>query len=118
MFTPLYAQQAQTKAPSASGKGAATGGGLGMMWPMLAIFVVMYFMLIRPQQKKQKQLEKKRNELKKGDRIVTNGGICGKVSHIKEAGAVVVVDVGSGVKLEIVKSAVAQVIPPGEEKSE
>ena len=73
MFTLL-----QTAAP------AAQGGGWSM-WIMLAlIFVVMWFFMIRPQRKQQKELENFRNALKNGDKVVTIGGIYGTVCEVKE----------------------------------
>ena len=67
---------------------AAAGQQAGSNWSfllmMVAIFGVMYFFMIRPQQKKQKEIEKFRNSLKKGDKVVTIGGIYGTVAEIKE----------------------------------
>lgn len=75
------------------------------LWPLLLILVVFYFFFIRPQTKKNKELKKFRSELKKGDKIVTIGGIHGKVGEIKETTAVV--EVGNQLKLTIEKSAIA-----------
>jgi preprotein translocase subunit YajC len=73
---------------------------------MLLIFVVMYFFMIRPQQKKQKEIAKFRNELKKGDKIVTIGGIYGTVDEIREKYVIIVVD--GDVKLRVDKSAIVK----------
>ncbi len=70
------------------------------------IFVVMYFFMIRPQQKKQKDLAKFRNSLEKGDKVVTIGGIYGTVSEVKEK--YVLMEVDSNVKLRIDKSAIVK----------
>ena len=72
--------------------------------PFILIIVVFYFFMIRPQAKKQKDLRAYRESLKKGDRIVTTGGIYGKVVDIKDN--VVVVDVGEQTRFKIDKSAV------------
>ncbi len=72
--------------------------------PFILIIVVFYFFMIRPQAKKQKDLRAYRESLRKGDRIVTTGGIYGKVVDIKDN--VVVVDVGEQVRFKIDKSAV------------
>jgi preprotein translocase subunit YajC len=71
---------------------------------LIAVFVVFYFFMIRPQVKKQKELSTYRNSLKKGDKIVTTGGIYGRVADVKEN--VVTVDVGGDIKLRVDKSAV------------
>ena len=60
------------------------GGGMQMLIMMALIIAVMYFFMIRPQQKKQKEMQNFRNSLKKGDKIVTIGGIYGTVAEVKE----------------------------------
>ena len=62
----------------------AQGGGLQMIIMMVVLFAIMYFFMIRPQQKKQKELQKMRDALKVGDRVVTSGGLHGTVSSINE----------------------------------
>lgn len=94
---------------------AAMGGGLGMLIPMLLIIVIMYFLMIRPQNKKQKETEKMIAALKKGDKIVTIGGIHGTVAQTKDNTIVVKVD--DGCKIEFNRTAIATVIvdKPAEE---
>lgn len=70
------------------------------------IFVVMYFFMIRPQQKKQKELARFRSSLAKGDKVVTLGGIYGVVSEVKDQ--YILVEVDSNVKLRIDKSAIVK----------
>ncbi len=72
--------------------------------PFILIIVVFYFFMIRPQMKKQKDLRKYREALKKGDKVITTGGIYGKVSEIKDA--YVVVEIANEVKVRIDKSAI------------
>ena len=72
--------------------------------PLLIIMVIFYFFLIRPQMKRQKELKNFRESLKKGDRIVTSGGIYGKINNISEN--VITIDVGNNVLLKVDKSAV------------
>ncbi|MCQ2202534.1 MAG: preprotein translocase subunit YajC [Bacteroidales bacterium] len=72
--------------------------------PFILIIAVFYFFMIRPQQKRQKELNSFRDALKKGDQIVTTGGIYGKVSEVKED--VIVVEVAEGVKMRFDKSAI------------
>ncbi len=102
MFENLYSQTSS----SASGPG---GAGMQFVF-IIAIFIVFYFLLIRPQQKRAKELDKRRNELKKGDKIVTAGGIYATVSHIKDEGNIVVVEIADGVKVELVKATISQII--------
>jgi preprotein translocase subunit YajC len=72
--------------------------------PLIAVFVVFYFFMIRPQVKKQKELSTYRNSLKKGDKILTTGGIYGRVADVKDN--IVTIDVGGDIKLRVDKSAV------------
>jgi preprotein translocase subunit YajC len=86
---------------------SGTAGGanpLISLLPIILVFVVFYFFMIRPQMKKQKELNNYRNALAKGDKIVTTGGIYGRVVEVKDN--VVIIDAGGDVKLKIDKSAV------------
>lgn len=74
------------------------------MMPILLIFVVFYFMLIRPQQKKQKDLQRMLEALKSGDKVVTNGGILGTVTNVKDK--TVMVRIADNVKVEVLRSAI------------
>jgi len=72
--------------------------------PIVLIFVVFYFMLIRPQQRKQKEMKQMLDNLKSGDKIVTSGGILGTVTNVKEK--TVVVRIADNVKVEMLRSAI------------
>ena len=72
--------------------------------PLILVFVIFYFFMIRPQVRKQKELSSYRSALKKGDKIITTGGIYGKITDVKDN--TVTVDVGDNVLLKIDKSAV------------
>ena len=87
-------------------QGAASGGNWSFLLMMLLIFVVMYFFMIRPQQKKQKELVQFRNSLKKGDKVVTVGGIYGVVTEIKDK--YVLMEVDNNVKLRADKSSIVK----------
>ena len=76
----------QTAAP------AAQGGGLSMWIMLILIFVVMWFFMIRPQRKQQKELQNFRDSLKKGDKVVTVGGIYGTVDELKDNSVLIIVD--------------------------
>ena len=94
MFTILQAAQ------------PAQGGGW-QMWIMLAlIFVVMWFFMIRPQRKQQKELQAFRDGLKKGDKVVTIGGIYGTVCEIKDT--TVLIEVDNNVKIRVSKQALVK----------
>ena len=84
----------------------AQGGGWSMWVMLLLIFVVMWFFMIRPQRKQQKELENFRNSLKKGDKVVTIGGIYGTVSEIKENS--VLIEVDNNVKIRVSKQALVK----------
>ncbi len=79
-------------------------GGWMSFLPFLLIIVVFYFFMIRPQMKRQKELRKYREGLKKGDKVITSGGMYGKVAEVKETR--VVLEVADGVKIEFDKGAI------------
>lgn len=87
---------------------AAGGGGGFAMLPILLIIPVLYLVMIRPQQKRQKQWQKMLAEIKTGDRITTAGGIRGIIISIKDDGIVIRV-APDGIKLEVAKNAIASV---------
>ena len=86
---------------------AGQQGGGWSMWIMLAlIFVVMWFFMIRPQKKQQKELQNFRNSLQKGDKVVTIGGIYGTVAEVKEDS--VLIEVDHNVKIRVSKQALVK----------
>jgi len=105
MFYALLAQ-AQSAAPTANPQ--TPGGGIGFFIPFIFIFVIMYFVMIRPQTKRQREQQRLVASLKTGDRVVTNAGIHGLISNVKDS--TVIVKVADNVKIEIEKSAVATVL--------
>ena len=82
--------------------------------PFILIIVVMYFLMIRPQAKKQKEKQRMVDALKKGDNVVTNGGIHGKVMGFTDDNKTVIVKVDDNVKLNVDKSAIGVVLPVGQ----
>jgi preprotein translocase subunit YajC len=86
---------------------ASSGGGSPLMQfaPMLLIIGVMYMLVLRPQMKKQKETQKMLSELKKGDDVVTTGGIIGRISGIKDDE--VTLSIQEGVRMRILRSAIA-----------
>ncbi|MHB9155164.1 MAG: preprotein translocase subunit YajC [Endomicrobiales bacterium] len=96
----LWAQEGAPQAPNP----------LGGFLPLIVIFVIFYFFLIRPQQKKAKEHQKMLNALKKDDKILTAGGIYGSVTGVK--GEIIEVKIAEGVKVNVAKSAISAVLPP------
>jgi preprotein translocase subunit YajC len=94
---------------------AAAGGDmqstLMSMLPLLLMFVVLYFVMIRPQMKEQKEHRAMIDALAKGDEVVTAGGLLGKVSKIGDA--YIGVELATGVEVQLQRSAVVQVLPKG-----
>lgn len=101
----------QTATSGAAAGSVGGAGALGSFLPLILIFVIFYFFLIRPQNKKQKETQKMINALKKGDKVITIGGIHGVVSSVKEKTIIIKVD--DNAKIEFNRTAVASV-----EKSE
>ncbi|MCK0167811.1 preprotein translocase subunit YajC [Jannaschia sp. S6380] len=96
--TPAYAQDLG---------GAAAG--FGSFVPLLLIFAIMYFLLIRPQQKKMKEHKAMIEALRRGDQVITGGGVIGKVSKVKDDGEVEV-EIADGVKIRVVRATITQVL--------
>lgn len=82
---------------------------IGQFIPLILIFFIMYFLLIRPQQKKLKEHQAMVAALRRGDQVVTQGGLIGKVAKVKDEDEIEV-DLADGVRVRVVKSTVAQVL--------
>lgn len=98
--TPAFAQTA-----GAAGAGSAFASFL----PLVLIFAIMYFLLIRPQQKKVKEMRAMVDALRRGDQVLTQGGIIGKVTKVGDDG-VLEVEIADGVKVKILKHTITQVM--------
>jgi len=92
---------------------ASTGGAGGIMsfLPMIALFVIFYFLLIRPQQKRQKEHKNMVSGLAKGDEIVTMGGVLGKITKVDEN--FVTVEVAQGTEIRVQRMSVQAMMPKG-----
>jgi len=99
----LLLAQAQPAAPA-----PGPAGGIGFFIPFIFIFVIMYFVLFRPQKKRQQEQQRLISGLKTGDRVVTNAGIHGLIANVKET--TVIVKVADNVKIEMEKSAITNVL--------
>lgn len=104
-ISPAYAQAA----------GGDTQSTLLGLLPLVLMFVVLYFVMIRPQMKRQKEHKAMVEALAKGDEVVTAGGLLGKVSRIGEA--YIGVELTDGVEVQMQRSAVVQVLPKGSLKA-
>lgn len=98
IISPAYAQAA-----------AGGPGAFGQLLPFILIFVVFYFLLIRPQQKRAKEHRQLVDNMKKGDRIVTSGGITGKVTKAAEGSDTVEVEIATGVVVNVIRGMVSEV---------
>ncbi|OOG54977.1 preprotein translocase subunit YajC [Rhodanobacter sp. B05] len=106
-ISPVLAQAAPTA--------GAQGGGMSMIIMMVVLFGLMYFMMIRPQMKRQKEHRALISALAKGDEVVTNGGLAGRVEEVGET--FITVEIAANVKVKLQKGAVQQVLPKGSLKS-
>jgi preprotein translocase subunit YajC len=95
------------QAAPASGQGGAAGVLFGIL-PWLAIFVIFYMLMIRPQQRRVKEHQAAINAVKKGDEVITGGGIRGKVTKVSDDEAEV--EIAQGVKIRVIKSTISQVL--------
>ena len=100
---------------SAHAQDAAPAGGLMSFLPLIIIFVIFYFLLIRPQMKRAKEHKNLVAALSTGDEVVTNGGMLGKVTKVGES--FVTVELADNVQVKLQKHAVASVMPKGTIKS-
>jgi len=100
---------------SAYAQDAAQPGGLMSFLPLIIIFVIFYFLLIRPQMKRAKEHKKLVAELGNGDEVVTNGGLLGKIINVGES--FVTVEFAENVRISVQKHAIASVMPKGTIKS-
>ena len=100
---------AQT-APAAAASGSTTSSLMSML-PLVLMFVVLYFIMIRPQMKKQKEHRAMIDALAKGDEVATAGGLLGKVTSLSEGS--ISLQIASGVEVQLQRSAIVQVLPKG-----
>ena len=89
-----------------------SGGMMNMMLPMVLIFGIMYFMMIRPQQRKEKERRALINNLKSGTRVLFSGGIVGTITNVKDA--TFMVKIADNVKIEVARGAVSRVLEKGD----
>ncbi len=102
----MFISSAYAQAP-----GGSFGGEFMTFLPMIGIFVVFYFLLIRPQQKRAKETKAMLEALQKGDEVITAGGIVGKVNKLTEQYATI--EIAPNTEINVQRAAVAQLLPKG-----
>ena len=107
----MFISSAFAQTAPAAAAGSDMQSSLMSMLPLVLMFVVLYFVMIRPQMKKQKEHRAMIDALTKGDEVVTGGGILGKVTKLSESN--VTLEVAAGVEIQFQRSAVVQVLPKG-----
>jgi preprotein translocase subunit YajC len=101
---------------AADGAQGGAAGGFMTFLPFVAIIAIFYFLIIRPQNKKQKETQKMLAALKKGDKVVTIGGVHGTIQSVKEQSVVLKVD--DNTKIEFSRSAISSIVASKEEKED
>lgn len=95
----------------AQAAGGGTESSLFSLLPLVLMFVVLYFIMIRPQMKRQKETKSMLEALSKGDEVVTSGGVIGRITKLGDS--MLQLEVANGVELQIQRGAVVQVLPKG-----
>jgi len=110
MLHDLFVSTAMAQETTAVGAGtaAAMPSPLSSFMPLILVFILFYFLLIRPQQKKFKAHQAMLDQIKRGDKVITGGGIHGKVTKVE--GTVVSVEIASGVEINVEKSTISEVL--------
>ncbi|MES2150869.1 MAG: preprotein translocase subunit YajC [Pseudomonadota bacterium] len=109
----MFISNAYAQAPAAADAGLM--GNLSTFLPLVLMFVVMYFLMIRPQQKRAKEQKSMMDALAKGDEVITAGGILGKVSKVNDT--YITIEIATGTEVVIQKSAITTLLPKGTLKS-
>ena len=112
----MFISQAFAQAADAAPAGIAGLGGIAQFAPLVLIFVVFYFLLIRPQQKKMKAHREMVTQLKRGDRVVTSGGIVGTVSKVV-SDTEVQVEIAENVRVRVIRSSISDIVAKTEPAS-
>lgn len=107
----MFISEAFAQAAPAAAASDSLFGSLGSMLPLVLMFIVLYFVMIRPQMKRQKESKTMIDALAKGDEVVTTGGMLGKISKVGDT--FLSVEIASGVEIQVQRGAVVQVLPKG-----
>ena len=95
--------------PALAQSGGLSGGGLGGLMPIVLVMVIFYFLLIRPQQKRAKQHKEMLSAIRRGDKIVTSGGLMGTVVKVLDDSDIVEVEIAKGIKVSVVRAMIADI---------
>jgi len=109
----LFTAVAEAMGLPGGGSGGSGAGGFAGLIPLVLMFVIFYFLLIRPQQKKAKQHRELLSNLKRGDSVITNGGIYGRIAEINEN--IITLEVADKVRIKVARSFVSGLSGPGQE---
>jgi preprotein translocase subunit YajC len=101
-ISPAYAQDAS----------GGTGAIVMQLLPLILIFAVFYFLLIRPQQKKMKEHREMLQKLKRNDRVITGGGIIGTIAKVRDDSDEIEVEIASGVRITVLRGTISSVVAP------
>ena len=107
----MFISSAYAQTAPAAAAGGDMFASLSGMLPLVLMFVVLYFVMIRPQMKRQKEHKAMLEALAKGDEIVTAGGVAGKIAKMGDS--YISLEVAAGVEIQVQRSAIAQVLPKG-----
>ncbi|MBD3287849.1 preprotein translocase subunit YajC [candidate division KSB1 bacterium] len=94
----------------AAGGGQGQPNTFGFFLPIILIFLIMYFLIFRPQMKKQKEQKQMIESLRKGDKVITVGGIFGTIAGIKEKEGTLILKIADNTKVELAKTSIAKVV--------
>jgi preprotein translocase subunit YajC len=109
----MFLFTAVAQAMGTGGSGGSGAGGFGALVPLVLMFVIFYFLLIRPQQRKAKQHRELLASLKRGDSVITNGGIYGRIVEINDN--IIVLEVADKVRIKVARGFVSGLSGPGQE---
>ena len=111
----MFIQQIAMAAPPAADGAAAPGGGFTIGW-LVFMVAIFYFVMIRPQQRREKERKAMISAVKTGERVLLTSGIIGEIANVKEK--TLIVRIAENTKIEVLKSAVSQIIEKGDEVEE
>ncbi|UJS16384.1 MAG: preprotein translocase subunit YajC [Candidatus Jettenia sp.] len=94
----------------AAGKQSSPGGMLSMLLPFILMFVVMYFLILRPQKKKERERKELLSRIKKNDRVITAGGIHGTITSVRETEVILRIDDTKDIKIKVDRGSIATVL--------